>query len=198
MADRTPARGGVFFVPCRLSKSVTMTTPQELWEPSRVVRKMAPQASRHPRPPGLGSRGALEIPAEALGSGGPQRASISCWPWIWEPAGALRGHEAKGPEPPSTWGPSGGLQGAPGPFSSRPRLGASRGLKRPLGNPRASAGISRAPRDPSPGGLGCRGGLGGHFPHDPGAIFLTSCPPPLPPPPFSVLGPSGDRKGKGG
>ena len=94
----------------------------------------------------LGSTpGALEIPAEALGSGGPQRAPISCWPWIWEPVGALRGHEAKGPKPPGTWGPSGGPHGAPGPFSSRPRLGASRGLQRPLGNPRASSGISRAP-----------------------------------------------------
>jgi len=94
----------------------------------RVVRKMAPQPPRHPRPPGLGSRGALEIPAEALGSGGPQRAPISCWPWIWEPVGALRGHEAKGPEPPGTWGPSGGPQGAPGPFPHALFLPPPRGL----------------------------------------------------------------------
>ena len=45
--------------------------------------------------------------------------------------GAPRGLKGKGPEPPGPWGPSGGPQGTPSPFSSRPRLGASRGPRSP-------------------------------------------------------------------
>ena len=78
---------------------------------------------------------------------------------------ALRGREGKGPEPPGTWRPSGGPQGAPGPFPSRPRLGAS-------GSPRSSwgpaalgasgvvegpGGDPRGPRDTLGRGLGPRG-----------------------------------------
>ena len=126
-----------------------------------------------PRPPGppggvtgpgggtgpqvLGSTpGALEIPAEALGSGGPQRAPISCWPWIWEPLGALRGHKAKRPRTPRHLGTFRGPSGGPGSFFLTPPPRGLWGLKGPLG----------APRDPSPGGLGCRGACG--------AIFLTT------------------------
>ena len=61
---------------------------------------------------------------------------------------ALRGHEGKGPEPPGTWGPSGGPQGAPGLFPSRTCLGASGGPQSSW-DPAAlrTRGPPRGPRD---------------------------------------------------
>ena len=59
--------------------------------------------------------------------------------------GALQDRKGKGLEPPGTWGPSGGPQGAPGPFPSRTRLGAS-------GGPRSSWGPAALGAREPPGG----------------------------------------------
>ena len=62
---------------------------------------------------------------EGNGPGHPMRIGLgSREPWIllardMGALAALRGREGKGPEPPGTWGPFGGPQGAPGPFPSR-------------------------------------------------------------------------------
>ena len=109
--------------------------PQELWGPSRVVWKMAPQAPRHPRPPGLGSRGAPRGPLS------PQRPR----------GGGVRKKDPGPPEGPRKVPRCLGVRGL---FALCPRraprgshiqgqqdMGARWGP--PL--PRASAGISRAP-----------------------------------------------------
>ncbi len=107
---------------------------------------------RHPSPIGLGSREPWVLLARDMGA-----------------LAALWGREGKGPEPPGNWGPSGGPQGAPGPFPSRPRLGAS-------GSPRSSWGPAalgalrgrrgpEGPRDPGRGTLGR--GLGPRGREDP-------------------------------
>ena len=80
------------------------------------MKEMTPQAPWHPRSKGVGSR----------------------WPWflLARDMGALaavRGGEGKGPEPPGTWGPPGGPQGAPGRFSSGPGAPGNQPPWRPSG-----------------------------------------------------------------
>ena len=101
----------------------------------------------------------LAVPVRPPVPGGPQEP--------WGPSGIVRektpdlgalgdlwGREAKGPEPPGPWDPSGTLRGPEWPFGGTPGApgvfrGALRGPHRPFGGP------SRGPGTPGPGpGLG--------------------------------------------
>ena len=91
---------------------------------------------------------------------------------------ALWGRERKGPEPLGNWRPSGGPQGAPGPFPSAPASGplvapgvpgdqppwGPSGVVGGPGGPRAPGG----PRDPGRGTLGRGLGLRGREDPDSG------------------------------
>ena len=85
-------------------------------------------------------RGPCALGGTAAGQGARGRGVRPGDSWGSAVLVTLREREGKGPEPPGTWGASGGPQGTPGPFPSRPRLWTSRGptgyLKGPRGAPR--------------------------------------------------------------